>query len=153
MEPIVFAYLGIGLMVGLTCVGSAIGVTICGNAVIGALKKNPSQTGAYIGLSALPSTQGLYGFVGYFILSSILQPGMNWYAAAAIFGGCLGMALSGLISAIRQADVCANGITAIGSGHNVFGMTMVMAVFPELYAILALLVLILIRGLIPVMPA
>ena len=61
MEPIVFAYLGIGLMVGLTCVGSAIGVTICGNAVIGALKKNPDQTGAYIGLSALPSTQGLYG--------------------------------------------------------------------------------------------
>jgi V/A-type H+-transporting ATPase subunit K len=55
MEPIVFAYLGIGLMVGLTCVGSAIGVTICGNAVIGALKKNPDQTGAYIGLSALPS--------------------------------------------------------------------------------------------------
>jgi len=74
---------------------------------------------------------------------------MNWYAAAAIFGGCLGLGLSGLISAIRQADVCANGITAIGSGHNVFGMTMVLAVFPELYAILALLVLILIRGLIP----
>ena len=69
MEPTVFAYLGIGLMVGLTCVGSAIGVTICGNAAIGALKKNPDQTGAYIGLSALPSTQGLYGFVGYFFMN------------------------------------------------------------------------------------
>lgn len=43
MEPIVFAYLGIGLMVGLTCVGSAIGVTICGNAVIGALKRTPTK--------------------------------------------------------------------------------------------------------------
>ncbi len=152
MEPIVFAYVGIGLMVGLTCVGSAFGVTICGNAAIGALKKNPDASGSYIGLSALPSTQGLYGFVGYFFMSSYLLPGMNWYAAAAIFGGCLGLGLSGLFSAIRQAEVCANGITAIGSGHNVFGMTMVLAVFPELYAILALLVLILIRGLIPVIP-
>jgi F0F1-type ATP synthase membrane subunit c/vacuolar-type H+-ATPase subunit K len=45
--------------------------------------------------------------------------------------------------------VWANGIAAIGSGHNVFGATMVMAVFPELYAILGLLVLILISGTIP----
>ena len=52
-------------------------------------------------------------------------------------------------SAIRQAQVCANGIAAIGNGHNVFGTTMVLAVFPELYAILSLLVLILISGLIP----
>ncbi|MBF1047569.1 MAG: ATPase, partial [Porphyromonadaceae bacterium] len=49
----------------------------------------------------------------------------------------------GLYSAIRQAQVCANGIQAIGSGENVFSATMVMAVFPELYAILALLVAIL----------
>ncbi|MBS1321538.1 MAG: ATPase, partial [Parabacteroides sp.] len=33
---------------------------------------------------------------------------------------------------------------------NVFGATMVMAVFPELYAILALLVVILIGGTLPV---
>ena len=45
----------------------------------------------------------------------------------------------GYYSAYRQAQVCANGIQAVGSGNNVFGGTMVMAVFPELYAILALL--------------
>ena len=45
--------------------------------------------------------------------------------------------------------MCANGIAGIGGGHNVFGVTMVMAVFPELYAILALLVVILISGAIP----
>ena len=52
----------------------------------------------------------------------------------------------GAYSAIRQAQVCANGIQAIGNGENVFSATMVMAVFPELYAILALLVTILIVG-------
>lgn len=149
MEPIVLAYLGIALMVGLSGTGSAYGVTICGNAAVGALKKNPGASGQYIGLSALPSSQGLYGFVGYFLLSAYLVPGITWYAAAAVFGAGLGLGLVALFSAIRQAQVCANGIVAIGSGYNVFGTTMVLAVFPELYAILGLLVLILITGLIP----
>ena len=149
MEPIVLAYLGIALMVGLSGIGSAYGVTIAGSAAIGALKKNPGASASYIALSALPSTQGLYGFVGYFLLSAYLLPGMEWYTAAAIFGAGLGLGMVGLFSALRQATVCANGITAIGSGHNVFGTTIVLAVFPELYAILGLLVLIFISGLIP----
>lgn len=144
MEPIVLAFLGIALMIGLSGTGSAYGVTIAGNAAVGALKKNPSATGSYIGLAALPSSQGLYGFVGYFMLSRFLVPEITWFVAAAVFGAGLGLGIVGLFSAIRQAQVCANGIAAIGSGHNVFGTTMILAVFPELYAILGLLVLILI---------
>lgn len=68
MEPILLAYLGVALMVALSGIGSAYGVTICGNAAVGALKKNPTASGQYIGLSALPSSQGLYGFVGYFLI-------------------------------------------------------------------------------------
>jgi V/A-type H+-transporting ATPase subunit K len=48
------------------------------------------------------------------------------------------MGFVGLFSAIRQGQVSANGIAAIGSGHKVFGNTMILAVFPELYAIIAL---------------
>ena len=145
MEPILLAYLGVALMVALSGIGSAYGVTICGNAAVGALKKNPTASGQYIGLSALPSSQGLYGFVGYFLLSSFLtNVDMGWGPASAIFGAGLGLGLVAFFSAIRQAQVCANG-----SGYNVFGTTMVLAVFPELYAILGLLVLILITGLIP----
>ncbi|MDB4497899.1 ATPase [Gammaproteobacteria bacterium] len=147
MEPIVLAYIGIALMVGLSGIGSAYGVTICGNAAIGALKKSPDSLGSFIALSALPSSQGLYGFVGYFLLSGALSmTAMTWPVAAAVFGAGLALGLVGLFSALRQAQVCANGIAAIGSGHDVFGSTMVLAVFPELYAILALLVLILING-------
>ena len=36
------AYIGIAVMVGLSGIGSAYGVTIAGNAAIGALKKNDS---------------------------------------------------------------------------------------------------------------
>ena len=143
MEPILLAYLGIALMTGLTFIGSSYGVTIAGNAVIGAMKKNPDA------LSALPSSQGLYGFVGYFMMQGFLVDGISLLAATAVFGAGLVLGFVGFFSAIRQAQVCANGIAGIGAGHNVFGATMVMAVFPELYAILALLVVILIGQAIP----
>ena len=99
---------------------------------------------SYIGLSALPSSQGLYGFVGYFMMQPFVTADISLLNAIAIFAAGLVLGFSGLISAIRQGQVCANGIAAIGAGHNAFGSTMVMAVFPELYAILGLLVTILI---------
>ena len=138
MTPIFLAYMGIFVMVGLTGVGSAIGVTITGNASIGAMKKNADAFGNYMVLSALPGTQGLYGFLGYFLLKSHLVPDMTLAAAAAVFGAGLTLALTGIFSAIRQGQVCANGIAGIGSGYDVFGKTMILAVFPELYAIVSL---------------
>lgn len=143
------SYLGIALMVGLSGIGSTISVTICGNATVGALKKNPNALGQYIGLSALPSSQGLYGFVAWFMtklsLDKLAAAGqvIPDIAAWAILGVGLAFGVVALYSSLRQAQVCAAGIQAIGSGHSVFGGTMVMGVFPELYAILALLVVIL----------
>ncbi len=144
MEAIVLAYIGLGLMVGLSGIGSIYGVSISGNAAIGAMKKDPDSFGNYMVLSALPSTQGLYGFVGYFVMSGSVAN--DWVSASAIFGAGLAMGLAGLFSGIRQGQVCANGVAAIGSGHKVFGNTMILGVFPELYAILGLLVVILING-------
>lgn len=146
MEPIVLAYVGVALMVGLSGIGSAYGLTICGNAVVGAMKKAPEKMGSYIGMSAIPSSQGLYGFVAYMMVQQYLTADISWYVAAGIFGAGLLMGFAGLFSAIRQGEVCANGVAATAAGHNVFAATMVMAVFPELYAILALVVSILISG-------
>ena len=150
---LLIAYIGIAIMVGLSGIGSAYGVTIAGNASIGALKKNDSAFGNFLVLTALPGTQGLYGFAGYFMFQSIfgvLTPEITAIQACAVLGSGIGLGLVALFSAIRQAEVCANGIAGVGAGHNVFGATMVMAVFPELYAILALLVVILIGGTLPV---
>jgi V/A-type H+/Na+-transporting ATPase subunit K len=149
MEPIIFAYIGVGLMIALAGIGSAFGVSMGGNASIGALKKNDEAFGNYMILSALPGTQGLYGFMGFFILSDQLVAGMSWATAAAIFGAGLALGLVGLLSGIRQGQVCANGIAAIGSGHNVFGNTMILAVFPELYAIVAFAATFLISATLP----
>ncbi len=144
---LIIAFLGVALMVGLSGTGSVYGLTICGNAVVGSLKKRPEAMGTYILLSALPSTQGIYGFVGYFMIQGYLTPGITTLQAAAILGGGIALGLVGLLSAIRQGQVCANGVAATGAGHNVTAGTMIMAAFPEFYAILALLVVILMGSL------
>lgn len=144
MEPVVLAYLGIAIMIALSGTGSAMGLSTCGSATLGALKKRPEVLGTCIALSALPSTQGLYGFVGFYLAYTKITPELSWFAAAAIFAAGLAMGVVALYSALRQAAVCANGISAIGAGHNMFSSTMILGVFPELYAIIALLCVILI---------
>ncbi|KAA6313686.1 V/A-type H+/Na+-transporting ATPase subunit K [termite gut metagenome] len=135
------AYIGIAFMIGLSGIGSAYGVTIAGNAALGALKKNDSAFGNFLVLAALPGTQGLYGFAGYFMFQSIfgiLTPDITAIQSAAVLGSGLILGSVDLLTAIRQGQVCANGIVAIGQGHNVFGNTLILAVFPELYAIIGL---------------
>ena len=48
MNEIILAYIGVGLMLGLSGIGSAYGVSIGGNATIGALKKNDDALGNYM---------------------------------------------------------------------------------------------------------
>ena len=137
---LLIAYVGIGLMIALSGIGSAYGVTIAGNAGLGALKKT-DKFGNFLVLTALPGTQGLYGFAGYFMFQNIfgiLTADITALQSAAVFGGGLALGLVGLFSAIRQGQVCANGMAAIGQGHDVFSKTLIFAVFPELYAIVSL---------------
>ena len=134
---LILAYVGIALMIGLCGIGSALGVTYGGNATVGAMKKNDEAFGNYLVLSAMPGTQGLYGFLGFFLLQSVLSPEITMNQALAVFSCGIFLGVVGLVSAIRQGQLCANGITAIGNGHDVFGKTLILAAFPELYAIIA----------------
>ena len=141
---VILAYVGLALMIALAGIGSAIGVSAGGNATIGALKKKDDAFGSYMLLSALPGTQGLYGFAGFFIinakLSAYITDGvmtLTMYQGVAVLAAGIALGFVGLMSGIKQGSVCANGIAGIGSGHDIFGKTMVLAVFPELYAIIA----------------
>ena len=87
-------------------------------------------------LSALPSTQGIYGFVAFLVM-------MGKYTGGTLSGWiCFGVGLSAglacLISGIRQGQVCANGIVGVSQGHNVVTNTLIYAALPEFYAILGL---------------
>ena len=126
-------YLGLAIMLGLSFIGSALGTTIAGNAAEGALKKNPDGSTNYMVLSAMPASQGLYGFVAFFVWvgKDFAADGLSLFAIGLAAG------VTFLISAIRQGQVCANGIVGISQGHDVFTKTLIYGALPELYAILA----------------
>ncbi len=133
---LILAYLGVVLMVGVAGIASAVGTAICGQAAVGSMKKNGSAFGSYMILSALPGSQGLYGFVCFFMVQGLISADMSMIQSAAVFGAGLLVGIVNLAAAIYQAKVCASGITAIGNGHDVMGKTLILAAFPELYAIL-----------------
>lgn len=143
----VYATLGLAMMFGLPGVGSVIGLVAGGNAVVGALKKRPEIFGTTLVLSGLPATQGLYGFVSYIIYQGHVRSQMSIFDAAVVFGAGLFFGVVALISAIKMGQVCSAGISSMGMGSNVFGSTLVLAAFPEFYAILGLVAAILMAGL------
>lgn len=112
---IILAYIGLALMIALAGIGSAIGVSKGGNATVGALKKNDSAFGSYMLLSALPGTQGLYGFAGFFIVNNlgIIGPEMTLVQGAAIFAAGLALGFVGLLSGIQQGGICAKTVLRV----------------------------------------
>ena len=147
--PFILAWTGIFLMVGLAGTGSAIGTVMGGSASVGAMKKRDDIFPYCLILSALPGTQGLYGFGAFFILQTHITPEINLLQASAILGAGLIMGIVGLISAIQQAKIVSNGIESLGGGNDVFTNTLILGVLPELYAIIAFATCFLIGGLIP----
>ena len=145
-SALILAYVGVVLMVGVSGLASAVATARCGMAAVGAMKKNKGAFGSYMILSALPGSQGLYGFVGYFMVSPLITETMPMLTAVGIFGAGLLMAIVTLSSALFQGKVCANGIAAIGNGNDVMGNTLILAAFPELYAILGVAATFLISG-------
>ncbi len=132
----ILGYLGLGLVLALAGIGSSYGTTIAGNAAEGALKKKPEGSANYMVLSALPATQGIYGFVAFFMLLSKMKSSPEMSLAIFAVGLCVGLVC--MLSAIRQGQVCANGIVGISQGHDVFTNTLIYAALPEFYAILGL---------------
>ena len=133
---LILAYVGVAIMVGLAGIASAVGTSICGQAAVGAMKKNSGAFGSYMILSALPGSQGLYGFVCFLMVQGLLTAEITMLQAAAVFGAGVLVGIVNLAAAIFQGKVCANGIAAIGNGHDVMGKTLILGAFPELYAIL-----------------
>ena len=134
MVTTLLGYFGLAFVLGLAGIGSAYGTTIAANAAEGALKKNKEKSSQYMILSALPATQGLYGFVAFLTWTSrdFAEQGLMLFAVGLLVG------LVFLFSAIRQGQVCANGIASVGAGNDVMTNTMIYAALPEFYAILGL---------------
>ena len=139
------ALLGSGLAVALSCVGSAMGTGIAGEAGTGLLSQDPSKSGKVMVLQLLPGTQGLYGLVVWFF--ALIRMGMLSGAAVDLtvveglrfFVACLPMALGGLLSAIAQGRVAAGSINILAKKPNDWSKGLILCGIVEFYAILSLL--------------
>ena len=139
------ALLGAGLAVGLSCVGSAKGTGIAGEAGTGLLSQDPSKSGKVMVLQLLPGTQGLYGLVVWFF--ALIQMGMldgsavNLTVAEGLryFAACMPMALGGLLSAIAQGRVAAGSINILPKKPHDWSKGLILCGIVEFYAILSLL--------------
>ncbi len=107
------ALLGSALAVGLCCAGSAKGTGIAGEAGAGLISEDPSKFAKVMILQVLPGTQGLYGFVIWFVVLSKISllsgtPALPTVEQGLqIFAACLPIALGGGISAPAQGRVAA----------------------------------------------
>ena len=139
------ALLGSGLAVGLSCVGSAKGTGIAGEAGSGLLSEDPSKSGKVMVLQLLPGTQGLYGLVVWFF--ALIQIGMVGGATPELtvaqgmqyFVACMPMAIGGLLSAIAQGRVAAGSINILAKKPDDWSKGMILCGIVEFYAILSLL--------------
>lgn len=143
------ALLGSGLAVGLSCVGSAKGTGIAGEAGTGLLCEDPSKSGKVMVLQLLPGTQGLYGIVAWFmvmlkigVFGGELAP-LTIEQGLAMFGACIPIALGGLLSAIAQGRVATASINIVAKKPEESTKGIILCGIVEFYAILSLLATIL----------
>lgn len=136
------AYLGVVIAFLFPGIGSAFAVLMTGNATHGALEQFPKRFGRFLLPAALPSSQGVYGFLTAFVLLRTLgaMDSIDLYTGFYFLFSALPVSVVGYLSALYQARVCVTGIELIKSDETAVGKVVTMGVFPELYAILGLVV-------------
>ncbi len=143
------ALLGAAIAAALACVGSAKGTGIAGEAGAGLVSEDPSKSGKALVLQVIPGTQGLYGFVIFFLAFNKVSASVASLTVAQglqIVSACLPIALGGLLSAIAQGKVAAASINILAKKPDDWTKGMIMCVIVEFYAILCLLASFLMLG-------
>lgn len=128
---VILGWMGIYAPVALGAIGVAIGVAIAGQAAIGAMLEVEGGYGRFVGVSAIPSSNVIYGIVVMFSLQRAVTPANG----GALFGiGFLcGVAL--LDCAIWQGRAVASSIAASKNKPEIFGLSLAPAAICEGFAV------------------
>ncbi len=131
--------LGAGLAAFMAGIGSAKGTGIAGEAGAGLVSEDPSKFGKAMILQVIPGTQGLYGFVIWFLAFNKLIPGMDVAQGFQVLAACLPIAFGGLLSGIAQGKVAAASVNILAKKPDDWSKGMILCITVEFYAILSLL--------------
>jgi V/A-type H+-transporting ATPase subunit K len=130
---IMLGWVGIYGPMALGSIGSIIGCAKAGQAACGALLDTDSGYARFIGISAMPSSQSIYGIV---VMFSLNRP-VDILNAPGLFaiGFLAGLAL--LWSGMRQGDACASAINVSKTKPEIFGLSVAPAAIVEGFAVFA----------------
>ena len=127
-------YAGCAACLGLAAIGSSIGCYVAGAASHGAMAKVDEGHGKFIGMSAAPSSQTIYGIVLMFVLIGKVNAGAGLgLLAIGIFCG-----LTMMTSAILQGRVAGTGIQASTKKPEIFGKCFAAVGIVESFALFAM---------------
>jgi V/A-type H+-transporting ATPase subunit K len=138
-------WIGVYAPMALGAIGSMIGCGVAGMAACGAMLEVESGYGKFVGVSALPSSQTIYGIVVMLQLQRDVT-GQNAPALIGI-GALVGLAL--LYSGIYQGRAAAASIKASKSKPEVFGLSIAPAAIIEGFAVFAFVFALILAGTIP----
>ena len=135
MESVILTlgWLGVFSPLALGAIGSIIGCSRSGQAAIGAMLETESGYGKFVGVSAMPSSQVIYGIVVSLSFGGAIKP----ETAAGIFGIGVLTGLALLASAVYQGYTCASSISVSKSKPEVFGISLAPAAVVEGFAVFA----------------
>lgn len=142
---VMLGWLGLYAPMALSAVGSIIGCAVAGQAAIGAMLETESGHGRYLGVSAMPSSQVIYGIV----VMLTLNREMTMASAAGIFGIGLLSGIALLASAVYQGRACAAAINAAKAKPEIFGLSLAPAAIVEGFAVFAFIFALVISAGIP----
>jgi V/A-type H+-transporting ATPase subunit K len=138
-------WIGIYAPVALGAIGSIIGCARAGQAACGAMLETESGYGRYVGVSAMPSSQTIYGIVVMLTLSRevTLESAPGLFAIGVLAGLAL------MASAIYQGYCCASAINVSKSKTEVFGLSIAPAAVVEGFAVFAFVFALVLVGALP----
>lgn len=142
---LMLGWLGLYAPMALSAVGSIVGCAVAGQAAIGAMLETESGHGRYLGVSAMPSSQIIYGIV----VMLTLNREMTETSAAGIFGVGVLSGIALLASAVYQGRSCAAAINAAKAKPEIFGLSLAPAAIVEGFAVFAFIFALVISAGIP----
>ncbi|UCG72738.1 MAG: ATP synthase subunit C [Chromatiales bacterium] len=124
-------WIGIFAPLAMGAMGSTIGCGNAGQAAAGALLETESGYGRYVGVSAMPSSQVIYGIVVTLTLNREVT--LENAPGILALGVLTGIAL--LLSAMAQGGTCAAAINASKNKPEIFGISLAPAAVVEGFAV------------------
>ncbi len=130
-----FEMIGPAIVMGMGCIGSSIGCGMAGMASHGVMTRVDEGHGKFIAISAIPSSQSIYGFVLMIVMKSHLKAGTLSPVTAIGVGLFVGLAI--MFSAIYQGKCAVTAIQASAKQPAIYGKMFASLGIIESFALFA----------------